>query len=77
VTYALLSDPKRKRPHRRLYDQRAEALAALDQAVAARRDELLATIDYKGVLLLEIGGDPARMPEYLEQARDTFHRWLT
>ncbi|MFO0605924.1 MAG: deoxyhypusine synthase family protein [Polyangiales bacterium] len=54
VTYALLSDAKRKRPHRRLYDQRAEALAALDHAVAGRRDELLATVDYPGV-----NNDPA------------------
>lgn len=46
VTYALLSDPKRKRPHRRLYDQRAEARAGLDAAVAGRRVELLSTIDY-------------------------------
>ncbi len=46
VTYALLSDPKRKRAHRRLYDQRADALKLLDQAVQARRDELLKTVDY-------------------------------
>jgi deoxyhypusine synthase len=49
VTYALLSDARRRRPHRRLYDQRAEALALLDKAVASNRDELLATIDYPGV----------------------------
>ncbi len=46
VTYALLSDAKRQRPHRRLYDQRAAALAALDLAVAAGRDELLKTVEY-------------------------------
>lgn len=46
VTYALLSDAKRTRPHRRLYDHRAEALAMLDKAVAASRDELLKTVDY-------------------------------
>ena len=46
VTYALLSDPKRRRPHRRLYDHREEALRALDVAVQAGREELLKTVDY-------------------------------
>jgi deoxyhypusine synthase len=49
VTYALMSDPKRTRPHRRLYDHRAAALEALDEAVAAGREELLKTIDYPAV----------------------------
>nr|MBK7064715.1 deoxyhypusine synthase family protein [Deltaproteobacteria bacterium] len=49
VTYALMSDPKRARAHRRLYEHRAEALAALDAAVHAGRDELLKTIDYPAV----------------------------
>jgi deoxyhypusine synthase len=49
VTYALMSDPKRARPHRRLYDHRDAALKALDAAVALGRDELLKTIDYPAV----------------------------
>ncbi len=49
VTYALMSDPKRTRPYRRLYDHRATALEALDEAVALSRDELLKTIDYAPV----------------------------
>jgi len=49
VTYALMSDPKRARAHRRLYEHRAEALKALDEAVHAGRDELLKTIDYPAV----------------------------
>ena len=36
----------------------------------------LRAIGYTGVLLLEIGGDPALMPEYLRQARDKFRGWL-
>ncbi|MBU6283858.1 deoxyhypusine synthase family protein [bacterium] len=51
VTYALLSDPKRKRPHRRLYDHRAEALDALDAAVASRREDLIKTVDFPLVKL--------------------------
>jgi deoxyhypusine synthase len=46
ITYALLSDGSRKRPHRRLYDHRAEARARLDEAVAERRDELLKTVQF-------------------------------
>lgn len=40
VTYALLSDASHKRPHRRLYDHRADALALLDKAVAKQRKAL-------------------------------------
>jgi deoxyhypusine synthase len=46
ITYALLSDPKRRRPFRRLYDRRGEALALLDRAVAKKRSELLETVEY-------------------------------
>ncbi len=51
ITYALLSDSKRRRPHRRLYEHRGEALALLDAAVAAQRDELLKTVDFPAVKL--------------------------
>jgi len=44
VTYALLSDSKRKRPHRRLYDHRGRALAALQREVDRRRGDLEATV---------------------------------
>lgn len=46
MTYALLSDPKRRRPFRRLYEHRAKAIALLDEAVARQRDKLLETVDY-------------------------------
>ncbi len=46
VTYALMSDAKRVRPHRRLYDQREKAIAALDAAVATSREALLETVSY-------------------------------
>jgi deoxyhypusine synthase len=46
LTYALLSDPKRKRPFRRLYQHRTEAIALLDKAVAKQRPELLKTVHY-------------------------------
>jgi len=36
----------------------------------------LREIRYAGVLVLEIGGEPAKMPEYLRQARDQFAKWL-
>jgi deoxyhypusine synthase len=62
VTYALLSDAKRKRPHRRLYDQRAEALRLLDAAVAGRRADLLATIDYPHVKNEPLAAAPAATP---------------
>ena len=60
VTYALMSDPKRTRPYRRLYDHRAAALKALDEAVALSRDELLKTIDYAPVT--EALANPAAAP---------------
>ncbi len=46
LTYALLSDPKMKRKHRRLYDSRAGAVATLQRQVDKRRKQLGATIDY-------------------------------
>jgi deoxyhypusine synthase len=46
VVYALLADPKRRRPYRRLYERRAEAIALLDKAVARRHTELLKTVSY-------------------------------
>ena len=36
----------------------------------------LRKVGYEGVLVLEIGGDPAQMPEYLHKARELFQRWL-
>jgi deoxyhypusine synthase len=44
VTYALLSKQDRARPHRRLYDHRAKAVALLDEAVLKNRESLLQTI---------------------------------
>jgi deoxyhypusine synthase len=44
VTYALLSKQDRARPHRRLYDHRAKAIALLDEAVLKNRESLLQTI---------------------------------
>jgi hypothetical protein len=41
-----LSDPKRKRAHRRLYDHRAAAIKALDHAVASGREALMKTVDF-------------------------------
>jgi deoxyhypusine synthase len=58
ITYALLSDSKRKRPHRRLYDHRADALALLDKAVAGRRADLIKTVDFP--LVKEAPGAIAR-----------------
>jgi deoxyhypusine synthase len=46
LTYALLSDPKMKRPGRRLYDDRAQALANLQREVHKRSRQLAKTIDY-------------------------------
>jgi sugar phosphate isomerase/epimerase len=39
--------------------------------------EALTKANYKGVLILEIGGDPDKMPGYLREARDKFRAWLT
>ena len=36
----------------------------------------LRQVGYTGALVLEIGGDPAMMPEYLRVARDKFKGWL-
>ncbi len=65
VTYALLSDPKRKRAHRRLYDHREEALAALDAAVASRRDDLMKTVDFPLVKLDDgaVSATPSQPPK--------------
>jgi deoxyhypusine synthase len=46
LTYALLSDPKMKRPGLRLYDDRAQALANLQREVHKRSKQLAKTIDY-------------------------------
>ncbi|HEY3819346.1 MAG TPA: deoxyhypusine synthase family protein [Polyangiaceae bacterium] len=46
LTYALLSDPKMKRKHSRIYDERAGAVATLQREVDKRRKQLGATIDY-------------------------------
>jgi deoxyhypusine synthase len=46
LTYALLSDPKMKRPGLRLYDDRAQALANLQREVHKRSRQLAKTIDY-------------------------------
>ncbi len=46
LTYALLSDPKMKRPGLRLYDERAQALANLQREVHKRSRQLAKTIDY-------------------------------
>jgi deoxyhypusine synthase len=46
LTYALLSDPSIHRKHRRLYDARAKAVAALQREVDKRKKELLKTVDY-------------------------------
>jgi deoxyhypusine synthase len=55
LTYALLSDPKMKRKPRRLYDDRAGAVATLQREVEKRRKQLGQTIDYPLV-----GGRPKR-----------------
>lgn len=49
LVYALLSDPKLKRPHRRLYDARKQALVALEKKVLSRRKELEETLYFPGV----------------------------
>jgi deoxyhypusine synthase len=47
LTYALLSDPKMKRRHSRIYDERAGAVATLQREVDKRRKALGMTIDYE------------------------------
>jgi deoxyhypusine synthase len=49
LTYALLSDGKMKRKPRRLYDERAGAVATLQREVDKRRKMLGETIDYPHV----------------------------
>jgi deoxyhypusine synthase len=46
LTHALLSNPKMKRPARRLYDARGAAVEGLHKAVRSRRARLADTIDY-------------------------------
>jgi deoxyhypusine synthase len=46
LTYALLSDPKMKRPHRRLYDARTKAVQTLGREVEKRHKALTKTIAY-------------------------------
>jgi deoxyhypusine synthase len=46
LTYALLSDPKMRRKHRRLYDARQDAVEVLQREVDKRKRQLRATIDY-------------------------------
>ncbi len=46
LTYALLSDPKVKRPHRRLYEAREQAVYALQRAVDKRIGHLASTIRF-------------------------------
>jgi deoxyhypusine synthase len=47
ITYALMSNQKRSRAPRRLYDQRAAAVAMLEAEVQKNRDSLLGTIESK------------------------------
>lgn len=37
----------------------------------------LRKVNYSGVLMLEIGGDPEKMPQYLTEAQDKFRAWLS
>ncbi len=37
----------------------------------------LGEVGFRGCLVLEIGGDPDKMPGYLRDARDKFRRWLS
>ena len=46
LVYALLSDPSVHRKHRRLYDARVDAVAALQKEVDKRRRSLNPTIEY-------------------------------
>lgn len=46
LTYALLSDPSIHKKHRRLYDARNEAVAALQKEVDKRKRSLAPTIEY-------------------------------
>jgi deoxyhypusine synthase len=57
LTYALLSDPKMKRKHSRIYDERAGAVATLQREVDKRRKALGKTIDYP---MTEMPGMPGK-----------------
>ncbi|WP_394844141.1 deoxyhypusine synthase family protein [Pendulispora brunnea] len=46
LTYALLSDPRIHRRHRRLYDAREKAVASLQAEVEKRRKKLMPTLDF-------------------------------
>ena len=46
LTYALLSEPKTQKKHRRLYDSRVKALANLQKQVDKRKKELLETTSF-------------------------------
>jgi len=48
LTHALLSDPKLKRPPKRLYDHLLSAQVFLDEAVSRNRRELLKTTSFPG-----------------------------
>jgi deoxyhypusine synthase len=65
LTYALLSDPKMKRKPRRLYDERAGAVATLQREVDKRRKELGKTIDYP----LTLAGEGPRQGARPEKKR--------
>jgi deoxyhypusine synthase len=47
LTYALLSDPKIHRRHRRLYDARKSAVAALQLQIDRRKKKLMETTEYR------------------------------
>jgi deoxyhypusine synthase len=53
LTHALLSDPRRKRPPRRLMDRLDEAIAFLDAAVEKKRKQLLKTLSLPEGVALE------------------------
>jgi len=38
--------------------------------------EALDRVDYKGILLFEIGGDPTRMADYLREAKNKLEDWM-
>jgi deoxyhypusine synthase len=53
LTHALLSDPRRKRPPRRLMDRLEDAIAYLDAAVEKQRKQLLKTLSLPEGMALE------------------------
>jgi deoxyhypusine synthase len=46
LTYALLSDPRVHKKHRRLYDSRAKAVKTLQGEIEKRRTKLLETVKF-------------------------------